>query len=95
MTIKPMLLNSLLLGLLNMTGCASNPQIIPVAVQQAPLPSVPTCLAAQPQTTNFLAQFQTTSTELEAHLLNASQRLALSEMKLREALSKPTGTQKP
>ena len=95
MTIKPMLLNLLLLGLLSMTGCASQPQLVPVAVPCPKSPSIPACLAAQPQQTAFLPQFQKASQELEQHLTNAEMLQSASETKLREALSKPTGTQKP
>jgi len=85
----------LLIGLLSMTGCASQPQLVPVAVPCPKSPSIPACLAAQPQQTAFLPQFQKASQELDRRLTNANQALKLSETKLREALSKPTGTQKP
>ena len=85
----------LLIGLLSMTGCASQPQLVPVASQCPKSPLIPACLATLPQTQQFLPQFQKASQELDQHLTNAEMLLSSSEVKLREALSKPTGTQKP
>jgi len=79
----------LLIGLLSMTGCASQPQLVPVASQCPKSPSIPDCLATQPQTRQFLPQFQDTSKQLEQRLTTAEQQLMTSEIQLRASLNKP------